>query len=639
VTNFLERLKFPEDLKWLSLGELKQLAAEIRERIVETVSRNGGHLASSLGVVELTIALHRVLETPRDKIVWDVGHQAYAHKLLTGRLDRFDSLRRLNGISGFPRRSESPYDSFGAGHASTSISAALGMAAARDTLGGNEKVVAVIGDGSLTGGLAFEGLNQAGALKKDLIVVLNDNEISISPNVGALASFLSRKMTSERFVRFRTGTKHLLGRIPRVGATLLGIVQRAEGSLKGFLTPGKLFEAFGFEYVGPLDGHSLKDLIETLENVKRLKGPVLLHVLTKKGKGYPFAEESPALFHGVGPFDRATGIVKPSMERAATYTSVFGNTLVEMAEKDERIVAITAAMTEGTGLTEFARRFPGRFYDVGIAEQHAVTFAAGLSCRGLRPVVAIYSTFLQRAYDNILHDVCLQNLPITFALDRGGLVGEDGPTHHGAFDLSFLRHMPNLAFMVPRNEDELRRAMVTALSHEGPFMFRYPRARTEGLPRIGAPEPVPIGRGETLRGGVDGVIFAVGSMVREALAAADRLEMEGIRLGVVDPRFVKPLDRELLAGAARRADLVVTVEENVLQGGFGSAVMELLEEEGLMARVLRIGLPDRYIEHGSRSELHAACGLDADGIARRIRGVVGADTTVSWTPRALFTRG
>ncbi|HEX8043017.1 1-deoxy-D-xylulose-5-phosphate synthase [Candidatus Deferrimicrobium sp.] len=639
MTNFLERLKSPGDLKCLSLGELKQLAAEIRERIVETVSRNGGHLASSLGVVELTIALHRVLETPRDQIVWDVGHQAYAHKLLTGRLDRFDTLRRLNGISGFPRRSESPYDSFGAGHASTSISAALGMAAARDTMGGSEKVVAVIGDGSLTGGLAFEGLNQAGALKKDLIVVLNDNEMSISPNVGALASFLSRKMTSERFVRFRTGTKLLLGRIPRFGPGLLGIVQRAEGSLKGFLTPGKLFEAFGFEYVGPLDGHSLEDLIETLENVKRLKGPVLLHVLTKKGKGYPFAEESPALFHGVGPFDRATGMVKPSRERADTYTTVFGNTLVEMAEKDERIVAITAAMTDGTGLTEFARRFPGRFYDVGIAEQHAVTFAAGLSCRGLRPVVAIYSTFLQRAYDNILSDVCLQNLPIAFALDRGGLVGEDGPTHHGAFDLSFLRPMPNLAFMVPRNEEELRRAMVTAISHDGPFMFRYPRARSEGLPLNGTPEPVPIGRGETLRGGVDGVIFAVGSMIREALAAAERLEMEGIRLGVVDPRFVKPLDRELLVGAARRAALVVTVEENVLQGGFGSAVMELLEEEGLMARMLRIGLPDRYIEHGSRSELHAACGLDADGIARRIRKVVGADTPVACTPRARFTRG
>ncbi len=617
--SLLENLRSPADLKGLSFDELNRLAGEIRERIIDTVSRNGGHLASSLGVVELTIALHRVLSAPADKIIWDVGHQAYAHKLLTGRLERFDSLRRHRGISGFPKREESAYDSFGAGHASTSISAALGLAAARDALGGTEKIVAVIGDGSLTGGLAFEGLNQAGALKKDLIVVLNDNEMSISPNVGAIASFLSRKMTSKRFRCIRTKTKNFLGNIPRVGRRLLKLIQRAEESLKGFLTPGKLFEAFGFEYVGPLDGHRLGDLVETLENVTRLNGPVLLHVVTRKGKGYLPAEENPALFHGVGPFDKATGAVKKSGGGAESYTSVFGRTLAAMAENDERIVAITAAMADGTGLKEFARRFPGRVYDVGIAEQHAVTFAAGLSCRGLRPVVAVYSTFLQRAYDSILHDVCLQNLPVAFALDRGGLVGEDGPTHHGVFDLSYLRHIPNLVFMVPRDEAELRRAMVTALAHDGPFAFRYPRGNVEGVPLDGVPAPVPIGRGEMLRSGADGVIFAVGPMVAQAVLAAKRLEKEGIHFGVVDARFVKPLDGKLLVGAARAAGLVVTVEENVLQGGFGSAVMELMEESGLPPTVLRIGLPDRYIEHGGRRALHAAYGVDADGIVRRIR--------------------
>ncbi len=637
----LENLRSPADLKRLSPAELNRLAGEIRERIIDTVSRNGGHLASSLGVVELTIALHRVLDSPADKIVWDVGHQSYAHKLLTGRFDRFDSLRRRDGISGFPRRAESAYDCFGAGHASTSISAALGLAAARDALGGTEKVVAVIGDGSLTGGLAFEGLNQAGALKKDLLVVLNDNEMSISPNVGAIASFLSRKMTSERFRRVRTKAKNLLGNVPRVGARLLALAQRAEESLKGFLTPGKLFEAFGFEYVGPLDGHRLEDLVETLANVSRLKGPVLLHVMTRKGKGYPPAEKNPALFHGVGPFDKATGGVRKSGGGAETYTAVFGRTLATMAETDGRIVAITAAMADGTGLKEFARRFPGRFYDVGIAEQHAVTFAAGLSCRGLRPVVAVYSTFLQRAYDGIVHDVCLQNLPVTFALDRGGLVGEDGPTHHGAFDLSYLRHIPNLVFMVPRDEAELRRAMVTALSHEGPFAFRYPRGRAEGVTLDGAPVPLAIGRGEPLRTGADGVIVAVGPMVRQSLLAAKKLDTEGIRLGVVDARFVKPLDRALLAGAARETGLVVTVEENALQGGFGSAVMELMEESGLSPKMLRIGLPDRYIEHGGRDELYAAYGLDADGIARRIREFVmagAAGVALPLSPRVRTVR-
>lgn len=628
MSKLLENLNATADLKRFSMAELETLAGELREEIIDTVSRTGGHLASSLGVVELSIALHRVLDTPRDKVVWDVGHQAYAHKLLTGRLERFGTLRQLGGISGFPKRDESPHDCFDVGHSSTSISAALGMAAARDALGGQEKVVAVIGDGSLTSGLAFEGLNQAGHLKKDLVVVLNDNEMSISPNVGALSSFLSRKMTSDLFVRFKKETENLLGHVPRIGKDLLSLARRAEDSLKGFLTPGMLFEAFGFDYVGPIDGHNLDELIETLQNVSRLDGPILVHVVTRKGKGYPPAEKNPSLFHGVGPFDRESGEVRGEKGGAASYTAVFGRTLAEMAEQDERIVAITAAMLEGTGLKAFAQRFPERFYDVGIAEQHAVTFAAGLACQGLRPTVAIYSTFLQRGYDNVLHDVCLQNLPVTFALDRGGLVGADGPTHHGVFDYSFLRHIPNLTFMVPRDELELRRAMATALEHEGPFAYRYPRGNGLGLPLDGPAETVPVGQGETLRAGDAGVIFAVGVSVQEALQAAQTLEEEeGLSLAVIDPRFLKPLDRNLLVGEARRTGMVVTVEENVLQGGFGSAILELLEEEGLSPQVLRIGLPDAFVEQGSQAELRSRYGLDAAGIAGRIRAFLGRDAS------------
>jgi 1-deoxy-D-xylulose-5-phosphate synthase len=493
------------------------------------------------------------------------------------------------------------------------------MAAARDVLGGSEKIVAVIGDGSLTAGLAFEGLNQAGHLKKDLIVILNDNEMSISPNVGALSSFLSRKMTSDLFVRLKRETEQFLGNVPRFGRDLVNIARRAEESFKGFFTPGMLFEAFGFEYVGPLDGHRLPELVETLQNVSRLRGPILVHVVTRKGKGYPPAERNPSEFHGVGPFDRASGEVKQGKGKAASYTAVFGRTLVELAERDRRVVAITAAMAEGTGLKEFAARFPDRFFDVGIAEQHAVTFAAGLASQGLRPTVAIYSTFLQRGYDSIVHDVCLQNLPVSFALDRGGLVGADGPTHHGVFDYTFLRHIPNLTIMVPRDEVELRRAMATALAADGPLAYRYPRGSGIGLALDGPFEPVPLGRGEKLRDGADGVIFAAGTTVAAALAAAEQLAAEGTRMAVVDPRFLKPLDRELIAEESRRCGLVVTVEENVRQGGFGSAVLELLAEEGLSPRVLSIGLPDAFIEQGSQEELRARYGLDAEGIAGQIR--------------------
>jgi len=629
MSGILKNLESPDDLKGLSLAELEKLAEEVRETIIETVAANGGHLASSLGVVDLSIALHRVFSSPKDKIIWDVGHQAYAHKLLTGRRDRFSTLRQFGGISGFPKRSESPHDCFDVGHSSTSISAALGMAAARDVLGGNEKVVAVIGDGSLTAGLAFEGLNQAGHLKKDLIVILNDNEMSISPNVGALSSFLNRKMTSDLFVRLKRETEHFLGNVPRFGRDLVNIARRAEESVKGFFTPGMLFEAFGFDYVGPLDGHRLPELIETLENVSRLTGPTLVHVVTRKGKGYPPAEQSPSEFHGVGPFDRKSGKAKPSKGTTASYTAIFGRTLVELAERDRRIVAITAAMAEGTGLKEFSARFPDRFFDVGIAEQHAVTFAAGLACQGLRPTVAIYSTFLQRGYDGIVHDVCLQNLPVSFALDRGGLVGADGPTHHGVFDYSYLRHIPNLTVMAPRDENELRRAMATALETEGPVAYRYPRGEGVGLSLDGPFEPLPIGRGEKLRDGADGVIIAAGTTVAAALAAAETLATEGHELAVVDPRFLKPLDRDLIVGEARRCGLVVIVEENVRQGGFASAVLELFAAESLSPRILSIGLPDAFVEQGSQEELRALYGLDAAGIAESVRQFVGPAEAVA----------
>ncbi|MFA5517009.1 MAG: 1-deoxy-D-xylulose-5-phosphate synthase [Desulfuromonadales bacterium] len=607
------------DLKALSPAELETLAGELRQEIIQTVARTGGHLASSLGVVELTIALHRVFDSPRDKIVWDVGHQAYAHKLLTGRHANFCTLRQLDGISGFPKRAESAHDCFDVGHSSTSISAALGMAAARDTVGGDEKVIAVIGDGSLTAGLAFEGLNQAGHLKRDLIVILNDNEMSISPNVGALSSLLSRKMTSDFFLRFRKETEQLLANIPRFGRDLVQLARRTEESIKGFFTPGMLFEAFGFDYIGPLNGHRLDELVETLQNVSRLKKPLLIHVITRKGQGYAPAENNPPKYHGVGPFDPATGEVLKGKTAGASYTSIFGRTLTEMAGKDEKIVAITAAMLEGTGLTDFARRFPERFYDVGIAEQHAVTFAAGLACRGLRPVVAVYSTFLQRAYDNVLHDVCLQNLPVTFALDRAGLVGADGPTHHGVFDYSYLRHIPNLVFMAPRDENQLRRAMVTAQVADGPFAYRYPRGNALGLPLEKDPQPLAIGCGEKLRDGADGVIFALGTTVADALLAAEELQAEGLSLAVVDPRFLKPLDSELLLAEARRTGRVITVEENVLAGGFGSAVLELLAAAGLPLPCQCLGLPDSFVEQGSQEELRARYGIDAAGIARSIR--------------------
>ncbi|HKL25072.1 MAG TPA: 1-deoxy-D-xylulose-5-phosphate synthase [Desulfuromonadales bacterium] len=611
-------------LKQLPVERLPEVAEELRSIIIRNVARNGGHLASSLGVVELTIALHRVLDSPRDKIIWDVGHQAYAHKLLTGRYDRFATLRQLDGISGFPKPQESPHDSFAVGHSSTSISAALGMAAARDSLQDDEKVVAVIGDGSLTGGIAFEALNHAGHLKKNLVVILNDNEMSISPNVGALSSFFSRQMTSDFFVRMKRETENFLDNVPRIGKDLRRFAKKVEESVKSFLTPGMLFEAFDFDYVGPISGHRLDELVQTLENVQRMDGPILVHVVTTKGKGYQPAEANPSLYHGVGPFDPETGEVKKSAG-LPSYTAVFGQALLEMAEENERIVGITAAMPDGTGLVPFAERFPERFYDVGIAEQHAVTFAAGMASRGLRPVVAIYSTFLQRAYDSLLHDVCLQNLPVTFAIDRAGLVGADGPTHHGAFDLSYLRPMPNLACMVPRDEHELRRALATGLAHDGPFAFRYPRGNGQGAELDRPVEPVIIGQGEKLRDGADAAIAAVGPGVATALAVADLLAEEGFSLAVLDARFVKPLDAKLLVAEAQRCGRMITVEENALLGGFGSGVLEVLNEYGVLVPVCRFGLPDRFVEQGSQEQLRQRLGLDVDSLAATVREFLADD--------------
>ncbi len=620
METLLAQIWSPVDVKKLERGQLPQLAEELREQIIATVSTNGGHLGSSLGVVELTIALHRVFDSPVDNIVWDVGHQAYAHKLLTGRKEQFATLRQLNGISGFPKQNESEHDCFGVGHSSTSISAALGMAAGRDICGGDNKVIAVIGDGSLTAGMAFEALNHAGDLKKKLVVILNDNEMSISSNVGALSSFMSRKMTSDTFIRFKKETENLLNYVPGIGRDLVNLAKRAEESLKSFMTPGMLFEGFGFDYFGPIDGHNIDEMTKTLYNVAQIEGPVLLHVLTKKGKGYGPAEENQPKFHGVGPFNSETGEVKVGKNTGAvSYTKVFGDTLIALAHKDEKIVAITAAMAEGTGLKKYSEIFPERFFDVGIAEQHAVTFAAGLACQGLHPVVTIYSTFMQRAYDQVVHDVCLQSLPVTFAMDRAGLVGADGPTHHGVFDLSFLRHIPNLIFAVPRNEQELQRIILTASLFDGPFAYRYPRGNGVGLPLPEQIESLEIGRGELLHEGVDGLIVAVGDMVNQAMVAADQLSEQGIEISVIDARFVKPLDRDLIVSQAEKVPFVITAEENSLQGGFGTAVLELLNDMGLAIPVMRLGIPDYFVGQGTQTELREQLGLDATGIIETVK--------------------
>ena len=621
MTKVLDQIGGSHDVKKLDPEELEQLCHEIREEIISIVSRNGGHLASNLGVVELTTALHYVFDFPKDKVVWDVGHQSYVHKLLTGRKDRFHTLRQYGGISGFPKREESPYDAFDSGHSGTSISSALGMAEARRLKGEEGKVIAVIGDGSMTAGLAFEGLNQAGHIDQDLIVILNDNEMSISRNVGALSSYLNRLMTGQFANRFRNEIKNFLESLPpRIGKKLLRFAKQAEESLKGLLMPGLLFEELGLQYIGPIDGHRMDYLIETFQNIKKLRGPILVHVITQKGKGYPPAETSPDQFHGVPPFVIETGEFRSKGNNPPSYTDVFGETLCQLAKENRRLIAITAAMQSGTGLEEFARQFPYRFYDIGIAEQHAVTFAAGLALEGMKPVVAIYSTFLQRAYDQVLQDVCLQNLPVVFALDRGGIVGEDGPTHQGLFDFSYLRHIPNLVIMVPKDENEFQHMIKTAMECPFPTAFRYPRGKGVGVKREASLRPIDIGKGEVLREGQDILIIAIGSTVYPSLRAAERLADAGIRAAVINSRFLKPLDGTLLCDWAKRTGKVLTVEENVLQGGFGSAVLELFQERGLISvQVKRLGIPDIFLEHGPQALLREKYGIDENGIIKGVK--------------------
>jgi len=622
---FLAHIDSPDDLKKLNREDLTALAEEMRSAIVEVVSKTGGHLASSLGAVELGIALHYVFHTPDDKIIWDVGHQAYAHKILTGRRQAFHTLRQYEGISGFTRISESPHDAFSTGHSSTSISAGLGIACAKRLRQDPAKVIAVIGDGSLTAGISYEGLNQAGDIHKDLIVILNDNDMSISRNVGALSSFLSRTFSARRLQDLRRDFGEFIKSLPRIGDDIYQLMKRTEESFKTFVTPGMLFEAFGFEYFGPINGHNLEHLIDILENIKDMHEPVLLHVSTKKGKGYTPAEKNPVYFHGCGSFDVETGSCLDTKKPAPSYTKIFGDTMVTLAQNDRRIVAITAAMPEGTGLTRFGQLFPDRFFDVGIAEQHGVTFAAGMATEGLKPVVAIYSTFLQRAYDQIVHDVCIDAHAVVFAIDRGGIVGNDGPTHHGVFDLSYLRSLPNMVVMAPKDGHELQRMLMTAIEHDGPIALRYPRGEAIGRAPLqsGDIPLLTIGKAEVLTEGDDVLILAVGHVVQDALAAAESLKVEGIAATVVNSRFVKPLDRELICSLSGRIGHVITVEENVRPGGFGSAVLECLAEAGIALDGLRsIAVPDTFVEHGSQKILRAKYGIDAAGIVKAAQDLV-----------------
>lgn len=615
--SILKTIDSPADLKKLSPEQFPQLCEEIRDRIITVLSDVGGHLASNLGVVELTVALHYLLDTPRDLIVWDTSNQAYAHKLLTGRQEQFHTLRRFGGLSGFCKREESEYDTFDAGHAGTGVSAAVGFVEARENRGQTHKVVCVVGDGALTSGLTMEGLQQAGSLKKDLLVLLNDNQMSISPNVGAVSAYLNRIITGRLFDRMTGETRWALGKMPRIGGQIQRMASRARTLAKGTVLPGLLFEELGFRYFGPIDGHNFDHLLPTLENVLELDGPTLLHVVTKKGFGYGPAMADPVWFHASSPFERDTGRPKRRSPRAS-YSSVAVNTLVRLAGEDPRIVAITAAMSEGTGLAAFEKAFPKRFYDVGIAEQHAVTFAAGMAAQGMRPVIPIYSTFLQRAYDQVVHDVATQNLPVTFCIDRGGLVAEDGTTHHGAFDFAYLRHVPNMVVMAPKDENELQHMVKSCVSCDLPAAVRYPRGSSLGVDMDQTPQTLPLGKGELLRDGVDIALVAIGVTVHPAVAAAERLEQEGVSAAVVNARFVKPLDADLIGAVARRVKCLLTVEESSTMGGFGSAVLELLAREGVVNLPVRcMGLPDRFIEQGPQDLLRKNYGLTADGICQQ----------------------
>ncbi len=610
ASRLLESINSPADLRRLDRKQLPQLATELRAFLIDSVSKTGGHLSSNLGTVELTIALHAVFNTPEDRLVWDVGHQCYAHKVLTGRREGMSTLRMHGGVSGFPKRAESPYDTFGVGHSSTSISAALGMALAAKHKGEDRKAIAIIGDGAMSAGMAFEAMNNAGVVDTDMLVILNDNEMSISPPVGALNNILTRLTSSKTYNAAREAGRHMLGFAP----PLLELARRAEEHVKGMIAPGTLFEEFGFHYYGPIDGHDLDALIPTLENLKKLKGPKFLHVITKKGQGYKLAENDPILYHGVGKFAACDGIQSAKGPAKLTYTQVFGDWLCDMAKADSRLVAITPAMREGSGMVRFSAEHADRYFDVGIAEQHAVTFAAGLACEGLKPVVAIYSTFLQRGYDQLVHDVALQNLPVIFAVDRGGLVGADGPTHHGTFDLSFVTCIPNMVVMAPSDEAECRQMLSTAYGLDCPSMVRYPRGGGTGKIPHCSLDSLPVGKGEIRRQGKAVALLAFGSLVPAAIAAGEELDAT-----VANMRFVKPLDVELIVELAGNHSLLVSVEENAVIGGAGSEIERVLAERGLNVPVLRLGLPDRFIDHGEQGQLLAELGLDKDGIVRAVR--------------------
>ena len=604
----LEKISNPSDLRALERKQLAELARELRDYLLHSVANTGGHLSSNLGTVELTVALHYVFNTPHDRLVWDVGHQTYAHKILTGRRNQMSTLRQYGGVAGFPRRIESEYDTFGTAHSSTSISAALGMAVAARMKGEDRRVVAIIGDGAMTAGMAFEALNNAGAMDANVLVVLNDNDMSISENVGALNNYLAKLMSGRFYAAARKTSEKVLGVVP----PMLELAKRAEEHVKGMVTPGTLFEEFGFNYIGPIDGHNLDVLVSTLGNLKKLEGPQFLHVVTRKGKGYEPAEKDPILYHGVTKFDPDAGIT-PKSGAKPTYTQIFGDWLCDMAALDSRLIAITPAMREGSGLVRFSQEYPDRYFDVGIAEQHALTFAAGLACEGLKPVVAIYSTFLQRAYDQLIHDICIQNLPVLFGIDRAGLVGADGPTHAGSFDLSYLRCLPNMVVMAPSDENECRQMLYTAFQIDGPVAVRYPRGSGPGVPVQKDLTALAIGKGELRRRGQGVAILSFGALLKPCLEAAEKLNAT-----VADMRFVKPLDEELVRELATSHEWLVTVEENTILGGAGSAILEILEKQGTQKKVLQLGLPDRFVDHGDPARLLKECGLDAEGIHKSI---------------------
>ncbi|HYI13581.1 MAG TPA: 1-deoxy-D-xylulose-5-phosphate synthase [Thermoanaerobaculia bacterium] len=624
MPRLLDSIETPSDLRKLDRKQLPQVAQEIREQIIDVVSRIGGHFGGNLGIVELTLALHYVYNTPRDQIVYDTGHQSYPHKLITGRRDTFHTIRQHDGISGFCKREESVYDVFNAGHASTSISAALGIAKARDFRKEDYRVVAIIGDGALSGGLALEGLNQAGHLKSRLLIVLNDNDMSISTNVGAMSGYLNQIIKGQRYNQMKDLAKGVMDRIPLVGGKLHGLASDMEQVLKHMIVPGTLFEELGFKYLGPYDGHDLEVLLSLFEEHRDYDGPILIHVITKKGKGYKPAENKPIWSHGVNPFDVITGEVRKSDKPAPpTYTAVFADALIEMAKQDPKVVAVTAAMPEGTGLDKFGKAFPERMFDVGIAEEHAVTFCGGMATQGMKPVAAIYSTFLQRAFDQVFHDVAIMDLPVVFALDRGGIAGADGPTHHGIYDMAYLRIFPNMVCMAPRDENELKHMVKTALECGHPASLRYPRGNGVGVPLDAELKALPIGKGEVMREGTDATIFAIGSEVWPAIEAAEILAKENINVTVINGRFIKPLDDELVTKYCQPYSYVITVEEGSLAGGYGAAIMERCEHLGIEnVRFQRIGIPDEYVHHGTQDVLRAQYDLHAEGIARRVREFV-----------------